>query len=72
MPNIEPTSTFTHDKPRTPSQEIADLLATALLRLRQSTSPESDTCTPTRPVELGFCGDQSVNGNAPQISGVDL
>jgi hypothetical protein len=75
LPTMNDTQTFSDfstTTPRHPQQEIADLLATALLRLRQTTSPESDTCAGTGAVGLGFCGHQSVNGNTPQISGVDL
>jgi hypothetical protein len=75
LPTMNDTQTFSDfsaTTPRHPQQEIADLLATARLRLRQTASPESDTCALNRPVGLGFCGHQSVNGNTPQISGVDL
>lgn len=56
------------DKPRHAQQEIADLLATALLRLRSchttQAGPESAS------VGLGFSGHQSVNGNPAPHHGV--
>jgi hypothetical protein len=67
MHNTEPVST---NKPRRPYQEIADLLATALLRLHQSVRLESDTTAPKAELGLGFCGEQSVNGNTHHTQGV--
>jgi hypothetical protein len=61
---------ISNDKPRRPYQEIADLLATALLRLHQTVRLESDTTAPKAELGLGFCGEQSVNGNAHHTQGV--
>jgi hypothetical protein len=70
MHSTEPFSIHTpNSQPRHPHQEIADLLATALLRLRQSVRLESDTEAHSAAVGLGFCGQQSVNGNTHHTQG---
>ena len=56
------------DHPRHPQQEIADLLAAALLRLR--TRPSRDTTENSECVHLGFAGQQRVNANPDHNNGV--
>lgn len=57
----------TLDAPRHPQQEIADLLATAFLRLRQHASSST---TAESAVGLGFGGQQRVHANPSQPKGV--
>ncbi|PAT41320.1 hypothetical protein [Vandammella animalimorsus] len=56
------------DRPRHPQQEIADLLAAALLRLRMR--PRCDTLENTDSFHLGFAGQQRVNANPDDHHGV--
>jgi hypothetical protein len=56
------------DRPRHPHQEIADLLAAALLRLRAR--PSHNTVKNSECVGLGFPGQQSVNTNPDHHLGV--
>ena len=51
-----------------PQQEIADLLAAALLRLR--VRPHSHTLENTDSFRLGFAGQQRVNANPDDHHGV--
>ena len=74
MSVFEPISTLRRPgeiEPRTPWREITDLLATALLRLRQQnvacTNPEN--ISPERAVQLGFSGHQSVHDNPSEPFG---
>lgn len=69
MPNIEPLSTLPRsDQPRHPQQEVVDLLAAALLRLRARHMPATATASET--VGLGFTGQERVNANPAQPRGV--
>ncbi len=64
MPTSEPSSAALPPSLRAvrrPYQEVADLLATALLRLRQRNASA---------VGLGFSGDQRVNANPFPPEGV--
>jgi hypothetical protein len=72
MHNDEPTSYANADRPRHPHQEIADLLAVALLRLRakESACDFSTTAFAKDAVGLGFTGHQRVNTNPYQQEGV--
>ena len=68
MSVFEPVSTLRRPgeiEPRTPWCEIADLLATALLRLRQQNTGRinPENFSPERAVQLGFSGHQSVHDN---------
>ena len=56
------------DRPRHAQQEIADLLAAALLRLR--VRPSRDTTENSECVRLGFPGQQRVNANPDHYNGV--
>lgn len=56
------------DHPRHAQQEIADLLAAALLRLRAR--PSRDTTENSECVRLGFPGQQRVNANPDHNNGV--
>ncbi|MCS6764754.1 MAG: hypothetical protein MO853_13340 [Candidatus Protistobacter heckmanni] len=56
------------DRPRHAHQEIADLLAAALLRLRAR--PSRDTVKNSECVRLGFSGQQRVNANPDHHHGV--
>jgi hypothetical protein len=56
------------DRPRQAHQEIADLLAAALLRLRAR--PASHTLENSERVRLGFPGQQRVNANPDHNNGV--
>ena len=60
------------DRPRPPQQEIADLLALAILRQRaeDSASDYSDTPDAKDEVDLGFSAHQRVNTNLYQEEGV--
>jgi hypothetical protein len=66
MHNNEQISNFRAGAgPRHPQQEVVDLIAVALLRLREA---ESSTQKPSpirdsRKVSLGFAGQKSVNAN---------
>ena len=69
MSELEPISISPpSDRPRHPQQEIADLLAAALLRLR--TRPASHALENSERVRLGFCGQQRVNENPDHHHGV--
>ena len=69
MSELEPFSISPpSDRPRHPQQEIADLLAAALLRLRRQ--PERNTAENSECVRLGFPGQQRVNANPDHNNGV--
>jgi len=69
MSELEPISISPpSDRPRHPQQEIADLLAAALLRLRAR--PSSHTIENSERVRLGFPGHQRVNANPDHDNGV--
>ena len=69
MSELEPISISPpSDCPRHAQQEIADLLAAALLRLR--TRPSRDTIETSECVRLGFPGQQRVNANPDHNNGV--
>jgi hypothetical protein len=72
MHNDKPTSCANADRPRHPHQEIADLLAVALLRLR--TEDLACDCSATAgtkdEVRLGFSAHQRVNTNPYLEEGV--
>lgn len=69
MSELEPISISPPpDRPRHPQQEIADLLAAALLRLRAQS--ERNTIENSERVRLGFCGQQRVNANPDHHHGV--
>jgi hypothetical protein len=69
MTELEPISISpSPDQPRHPQQEIADLLAAALLRLRAH--PGRNTIENSERVRLGFCGHQRVNANPDHNHGV--
>lgn len=62
MTELEPISISPpSDRSRHAHQEIADLLAAAILRLRAR--PSRDTTENSECVRLGFCGQQRVNAN---------
>lgn len=60
------------DRPRPPQQEIADLLAMAILRLRAEDSACDYSTTPDvkDEVDLGFSAHQRVNTNLYQEEGI--
>jgi hypothetical protein len=59
------------DRPRHAHQEIVDLLACALLRLRARPFRSSELgATGSDAVGLGFCGPQRVNANPDDHQGV--
>jgi len=60
------------DRPRPPQQEIADLLAMAILRLRAEKSACDYSSTPDvkDEVDLGFSAHQRVNTNLYQEEGI--
>ena len=69
MSELEPISISPpSDRPRHAHQEIADLLAAALLRLR--VRPSRDTTENSECVRLGFPGQQRVNANPDHHHGV--
>ena len=69
MKKIEPISISPpSDCPRHAQQEIADLLAAALLRLR--VRPSRGTIETSECVRLGFPGQQRVNANPDHHYGV--
>lgn len=69
MTELEPISISpAPDRPRHAHQEIADLLAAALLRLRAR--PPRDTIENSERVRLGFSGQQRVNANPDHNNGV--
>lgn len=72
MHNDEPIFCANADRPRHPHQEIADLLAVALLRLRAKDAACDDLTTECAKDEvgLGFNGYQRVNTNPYQQEGV--
>ena len=68
MTELEPISISPpSDRPRHAQQEIADLLAAAVLRLRVR---PSHTAQNSERVHLGFPGQQRVNANPDQPHGV--
>lgn len=60
------------DCPRHPQEEIAELLAVALLRLRARGSASAAGTTPHEKdaVDLGFTGHQRVNANPDHQEGI--
>ena len=69
MSELEPISISPpSDRPRHAQQEIADLLAEALLRLRARSV--SHTLENSERVRLGFSGQQRVNANPDHNNGV--
>lgn len=72
MYNDKPIFCANADQPRHPHQEIADLLAVALLRLRAKDSAldHSTTSHEKDEVGLGFSAHQRVNANPDQQKGV--
>ena len=69
MTELEPISICpSPDRPRHAHQEIADLLAAALLRLRSR--PARDANENSECVRLGFPGQQRVNANPDHHHGV--
>ncbi|NWG75314.1 MAG: hypothetical protein HXY24_12010 [Rubrivivax sp.] len=60
------------DRPRHAHQEVVDLLAAALLRLRGQHQPPSDSsiAADSNAVGLGFVGQERVNANPDQDNGV--
>lgn len=69
MTELEPISISPpSDQPRHAHQEIADLLAAALLRLRAR--PSHDFTENSERVRLGFPGQQRVNANPDHHHGV--
>ena len=54
------------DQPRNAQQEVVDLLAAALLRLR---ARSSHFISNTEPVGLGFLGSRCVNATADDLPG---
>lgn len=72
MLELEPVSTrCATARPRHAHQEIVDLLACALLRLRARPFPTADRCvTDSDAVGLGFAGQQRVNANPDDNHGV--
>ena len=69
MSELEPISISPpSDRPRHPQQEIADLLAAALLRLRARQA--SHITENSERVRLGFPGQQRVNANPDHHHGV--
>ena len=72
MSEIESPSTVRRSPddvlPRHPHREIAELLATAIARIRlKNRSNSGATCSE---VQLAFSGDQSVNANPSYTEGV--
>ncbi len=75
MQNTQPTIQDARtDAPRLAKAEVADLLALALMRLRQRASgqPHGADMRQRATVDLGFSGDQRVNGNPNEVIGVRL
>ncbi|RTW74488.1 hypothetical protein DZA07_31220 [Pseudomonas aeruginosa] len=72
MHELEPRSpALEADRPRHAHQEIVDLLACALLRLRARPFPPSGhIATDSDSVGLGLCGPQRVNANPDHARGV--
>ncbi|MCG9076347.1 MULTISPECIES: hypothetical protein [Betaproteobacteria] len=73
MHELEPSSVPAYaDRPRHAHQEITDLLAAALLRLRArgSPQPEAQTSNDSDTVGLGFPGQERVNANPDHTRGV--
>lgn len=69
MTELEPISISPpSDRPRHAQQEIADLLAAGLLRLRAR--PSSHTAENSEHLRLGFPGQQRVNANPDHHHGV--
>ena len=73
MLELEPCSVPADaDRPRHAHQEITDLLAAALLRLRAcgSPQPEAQISNDSDTVGLGFVGQERVNANPDHTRGV--
>jgi hypothetical protein len=73
MHELELVSLFpAADRPRHAHQEVVDLLAVALLRLRGRHQPPSDSSTvaDSAAVGLGFVGQKRVNANPDHDHGV--
>ena len=72
MQNDELTFCANAERPRHPHQEIADMLAVALLRLRAKDSAfdHSTTSDAKDEVGLGFTAHQRLNANPDQQEGV--
>ena len=73
MHELEPVSvSLAADRPRHAHQEVVDLLATGILRLRASLrSQQEHSLVPNRDeVGLGFPASQSVNANPDHDKGV--
>lgn len=72
MPEREPISfAVATDRPRHPQQEIVDLLAAALLRLRaRHLSRPADSSQNRDGVGLGFADQQRLNANTDHHTGV--
>ena len=58
--------------PRHPQQEVVDLLAVALLRLREAkaSARNPSLIRNSEDVSLGFAGQKSVNANTHHLKGV--
>lgn len=68
MHDIQPLSIpALTDRPRHAQQEVVDLLAAALLRLR---TRHLHSVVDSEPVDLGFSGHQRVNANPDHFQGV--
>lgn len=73
MHELEPVSLSpAADRPRHAHQEVVDLLAAALLRLRGQHQPPSDSsiAADSDAVGLGFVGQEHVNANPDHDNGV--
>ena len=73
MHELEPASLSpAADRPRHAHQEVVDLLAAALLRLRGQHKPPSDSSigADSDAVGLGFVGQERVNANPDNNNGV--
>ena len=73
MHELETVSLFSAaDQPRHAHQEVVDLLAAALLRLRGQHQPSSDSsiAADSDAVGLGFVGQERVNANPDHDNGV--
>jgi len=69
MPQTNPSYFLDHpDHPRHPHEEVADLLAAALLRL--DASPDKSATSHTDTVHLGLCPPQRVTTNPDTTNGV--
>lgn len=72
MSELEPICLpVTADRPRHPHEEVADLLAAALLRLRaRHLSRPADSSQNRDDVGLGFADQQRLNANTDHNTGV--